>query len=89
MFIRSYIARFDDLTLCCDVREGHYQTISRFWLGLRFDIQRAKLTSFYLVDFVEEAFHLALEPELSFKGIFIFKTREQCSKCEKYEYYNH
>jgi len=38
---------------------------------------------------VEEAFHLVLELELSFKGIFIFIVREQCSKCEGYGHYDY
>jgi len=37
------------------------------------------------MDFIEEAFSLDLELELSFKGIFIFKAREQCFKCERYD----
>ena len=36
------------------------------------------LTSSYHMDFVEEVLHLILEVELSFKGVFIFKVREQC-----------
>jgi len=39
------------------------------------------LTSFHNVDSIEEVFHLALELELSFKSVFISKTREQCSQC--------
>ena len=74
MSIRDYIARFNDLTLCFDVREDRCRTISWFCLSLRFDIRRAMLTSSYQVDSVEEAFHLTLELELSFKGIFIFKA---------------
>ena len=75
MPVRDYIARFHDITLCCDVRENCYQIISRFCLGLRSDIRRAMLTSSYHVDFVEEAFHLALELELSLQRVFIFKDR--------------
>ena len=84
MSIRNYIVRFDDLTLRCDVRGDHYQTISRFCSDLRADIQRAMLTSSYHVDSVEDAFHLALELALFFKRISIFKVREQYSKCEGY-----
>ena len=40
------------------------------------------LTSSYHVDSIEEAFHLALELELSFRGIFISKAKEHCSKCQ-------
>jgi len=89
MSVRDYIARFDDLTLCCDVREDRYQTISRFCLGLRSDIQHAMLTSSYHVDSIKEAFHLTLELELSFKRIFISKAREQCSKCKRYGHYKY
>jgi len=46
------------------------------------------LTSSYYVDSVKDAFHLALEIELSFKGIFIFKAREYCSMCEEYGHYD-
>ena len=73
--LRDYIARFDDLTLRCDVREDHYQTIFRFCSGLRSEIRRAMLTSSYRVDSVEEVFHLTLELELSFKEIH-FQNRE-------------
>ena len=61
MSVYDYITRFDDLTLCCDMRENCYQTISRFCSSLRSNIRRAMLTSSYHVDSVGEAFHLALE----------------------------
>jgi len=73
MYVWDYIARFDDLTLRCDVREDCYQTISRFCSGLRSDIQRVMLTISDHVNSIEEPFHLALELELSFKGIFFPK----------------
>ena len=47
------------------------------------------LTNSCHVDSVEKAFHLALELELPFKGIFVPKAWEQYSKCEghgKYDY---
>jgi len=47
------------------------------------------LTSSYHVDSVEETSHLVLELELSFKRVFISKTREQYSKCEGYEHYDY
>ena len=71
----DYIARFNNLTLHCDVREDCYQTIFRFCSGLRPDVRCAMLTSSYYVYSVEEAFRFVLELELSFKRIFIFKAR--------------
>ena len=85
MSVWDCIARFDDLTLHCDMRKDHYQIISKFCSGLRSDIRRPMFTSSYYVP-VEEAYHLSLELELSFQWIFIPKTREQCSKCERYEH---
>jgi len=87
MSVQDYIKLFDNLTIHCDMREDCYQTISRFCSGLRSDIRRAMLTISYHVDSIEEAFHLALELELSFRGIFISKAKEHCSKCEGYKHY--
>lgn len=47
------------------------------------------LTSSYYVDSVDEAIHLVLDLELSFKWILISKAREHCSKCEGYGHYNY
>jgi len=55
---------------------------------LKSDVRRAMITSSYHVDSVEDAFPLALEVELSFKERFIFKAKEQCSKCEEYGHYD-
>ena len=74
MSIQDHIVRFDDLILRCDVREDCYQSISTFCSGLMSDVRRAMLTSSYDVDSIDEAFHLALELESSFKEIFIFKA---------------
>ena len=75
---RDYIAIFDNLTLRCDVREDHYQAIPSFCSALGSNIRRVMLTSSYHVDSGEKAFHLALELELCFKRIFIFKVKKQC-----------
>ena len=71
------------------MREDHYQNIFRFRSGLRSDIQHAMLTSSYHVNSIEEAFHLALVLELSFKRISIFRAREQCFKCEGHRHYDY
>ena len=89
MSVQYYIAKFDDLTLYCDMRKDRSQTTSKFCLGLRSTIRGVMITSSYHVDSVKEAFHLALELELAFKGIFIFKAKEQCFKCEAYRYYDY
>jgi len=60
----------------------------RFYSSLTTDVRHAMITSSYHVDSIEEAFHLALELELSFKHKFISKYRKQCSKCEGYEHYD-
>ena len=45
MSIQNYIAIFEDLTRCYDVREHRSQTISRFILGLRSKVKRAMIMS--------------------------------------------
>jgi len=65
--IKDYIAKYEELTNHCDVREHRSQTIIRFVSGLRFDIRRAMITSSYGVDSVEDAFNFALKIDLNFK----------------------
>ena len=57
---------FDDSTIRCDMREDHYQTISRCCSDLISDIRRAMLTSSYHVDSVEEGL-------VSFRDIIVFQ----------------
>ena len=59
--VRDYIARFEDLICCCDVREHRSQTITRFVSGLRSDIKRIMTTSSYGVDSIEDVFAFALK----------------------------
>ena len=49
-------------------------TIIRFVSGLRFDIRRVIITSFYGMDFVEDAFDFAFKIDLTFKGIVSAKA---------------
>lgn len=51
---QDQMARFNYLTLYCNMREAHYHVISSFYLGLRSNIQRTIFTSSYHVDFVKE-----------------------------------
>ena len=59
--VRNYIARFEELTCRCDMREHHFWTIIKFVSGLRSDIRCAMITSSYSVDPIEDAFSFALK----------------------------
>ena len=79
MSIQDYIAKFEDLTLRCDVRH-HYHTVTRFVWGLRYKIRRVMITGSYDLNTVEEAVNVALKIELTFKSLV--NTKGKCSKCE-------
>jgi len=69
MSVQDYIARFEDLTLRCDVREHRSQTVTRFIWGLRSRIRHVIITSSYGLDTVEETFDVALKIDLTFKRL--------------------
>jgi len=74
--VKDYITRFEDLTRRCDVREHRSYTITRFVSGIRSNIRRSIITSFYGVDSVEDAFNFVLKIDLTFKGIVSAKVWE-------------
>ena len=78
MSVRDYIARFEDLTRRCDVREHCSLTITRFVFDLRSDSKHVMITSSYGVDCIEDTFGFALKIVLTFKGIIGAKCWEQC-----------
>ena len=89
MSVQDYIAKFEDLTHHCDVREHHSQTITRFVLGLRSKIKYAMITSSHDVDTLEVAFDFALKIDLNFKGLLFAEAWKQCSKCEGHGHYDY
>ena len=87
MSVQEYIAKFEDLTLRCDVRKHRCHTVIRFACGLRSKIKCVMITGSYDLDTVEEPFDVSLKIELTFKRLVNVKTR--CSKCEGYEHYDY
>jgi len=61
MLVQDYIAKFEDLTLYCDVREHPSHTVTRFVWGLKSKIRHVMITGSYDLDTVEEAFDVALK----------------------------
>ena len=61
MSVQDYIAKFEELTLCCGVREYCSQTVTRFIWNLRSKIRRAMITGSCDLETVEEAFDVALK----------------------------
>jgi len=45
MLVQDYMTKFDDLTLQSDIREDPRQTLSRFYSGLKPEIQQALFAS--------------------------------------------
>ena len=84
---QNYIAKFEDLTLHCDVREYCSHTVTRFIWDLRSKIRRAMITGSYDLDTVEETFDVALRIDLTFKRLV--NTKARCCKCEGYEHYDY
>ena len=87
MSVQDYIAKFDDLTLHCNVREHYSHTVTGFVWGLRSKIRRAMINDSYDLDTIEEAFDVALKIELTFKKLV--NTKARCSKCEGYGHFDH
>ena len=87
MSIQDYIAIFKDLTNRSDVREHHFQTITRFVWDLRLKIRRAMITAPYDLDTVEEVFDVVLKIYLTFK--MLVNTNTRCSKYEGYGHYDY
>jgi len=75
MSVQDYIAKFEDLTLCCDVREHHSHTVTRYVWGFRSKIRCVMITGSYDLDTVEEAFDVALKIDLTFKRLVNVKIR--------------
>ena len=69
MSVQEYIAKFEDLTLHCDVREHHSQVVTRFVWDLRSKIRRVIITGSYDLDTIEEAFDVTLKMNLTFKKL--------------------
>jgi len=69
MSVQDYIAKFEDLTIRCDVREHCSHTVTRFVWSLRSKIRRAMFTGSYDLDTVEEAFDVTLKINLTFKRL--------------------
>ena len=69
MSVQDYITKFKDLTHCCDVREHHSETITKFVWGLWPKIRRAMITDSYNLEVVEEAFDVALKIDFNFQNI--------------------
>jgi len=82
MSVQDYIAKFENLTLHCDVREHLSHIVTRFVWDLRSKIRRAMITDSYDLDTVEETFDVALKIDLIFKRLV--NTKAWCSKCEGY-----
>jgi len=87
IYIHDYIAIFKNLTHRNDVREHHYETITRFVWSLWSKIRRVMITSSYDLDTIEEAFDVTLRIDLAFKMLVNAKAR--CCKCEGYEHYDY
>ena len=85
--VQDYITTFEDLIRHSDVKEHHYETITRFVWGLRPKIKCAMIIGPYDLDIVEEAFDVALRLDLTFK--MLVNTKARCSKCEGYEHYDY
>ena len=64
MSFEDYIAKFENLTLRCNVREHHSQIVTRFVCGLRSKIRRAMIIGSYNLDTIEEVFDVALKTDL-------------------------
>lgn len=77
------MARFSDITFQYDMREDHCQT---FCSGFKSNIQRTMFTRSYHVDFIEQAFHLVLELNLSFVQIFTLLSFFKCVEHRNYDY---
>jgi len=56
MSVLDYIAKSEDFTLRCDMREHCSHTVTSFVWGLRFKIRHAMITGSYDLDTIEEAF---------------------------------
>ena len=84
MSAQDNIAKFENLTLHCDVREHCSLTVTRFIWCLRSKIWHAMITGSYDLDTIEETFDVALEIDLTFKRLVNVKVR--CFKCEGYEH---
>ena len=79
MSAQDYIAKFENLTLCCDVREHRSHTTTRFVWGLKSKIRRVIITGSYDLDTVEEAFDVTLKMDLTLTRLV--NTKARCSKC--------
>jgi len=87
MFVQDYIAKFENPTFHCDVREHCSHTVTSFIWGLKSKIKCAMITGSYDLDAVEEDFDVALKIELSLTRLVNVKTC--CSKCERYRHYDY
>ena len=59
--VQYYIAKFENLTVHCDVREHCSHTVIRFVWGLRFKIRHSMINSSYDLDNIEGAFDIVLK----------------------------
>ena len=75
MSLQDYVAIFKDVTHRRDVREYHFETITRFVWGLWHKIKRVMITDSYDLNTVEEAFDVTLKIDLTFKMLVNDKTR--------------
>ena len=82
MFITEYKLKFEELLFECGFQIDHLHTIYMFYNKLRPDFKRELIL--HAMKFVKEIFLLVLKLKLS-----TFKTREQCSTCEKYLHYTY
>ena len=80
MSVQNYIAKFEDLTLRCDVSECHSHIVTMLVWDLRSKIKSVMTTGSYDLNTVEEAFDLALKIDLTFK--MLVNAKAQCYKCK-------
>ena len=68
MSVKAYTSTFDDLTLCCELKEDPHQSISRFHFGLSTDIQWAMISHSQTIKTLARVSQLAQDIEASLRS---------------------